>query len=99
VVGYILPGKKDIASAWLFTPFSCLILGYHNPQKVIEMATHKIYGYCLSCYEGIISVIKSDKVDNTKTLYQCPKCGCNTEFNFANSKIIEQRIKAKKDSE
>ena len=63
------------------------------------MATHKIYGYCQKCYEGIISVIKSDKIDNSKTLYKCYKCGKYATFNFDNSDELERRIREKKASE
>ena len=60
------------------------------------MTTHKIYGFCQSCNSGIISVIKSDKVDNNKTLYLCQKCNTYSTFDFTKSDIIEERIKIKK---
>ena len=60
------------------------------------MTTHKVYGYCMSCYSGIISVVKSDKTDNTNVLYFCPKCNTNSTFDFTNSDEIKRRIEEKR---
>jgi len=63
------------------------------------MTTIKVYGFCNSCYNNIISVIKSDKIDDTNTLYFCDKCNAYRTFNFSKSNELEKRIKAKKESE
>jgi hypothetical protein len=56
------------------------------------MSSHKIYGYCKGCYEGIISVIKSKKRSNKDTLYLCPKCKKYNVFEFKDSEELEKRI-------
>jgi len=63
------------------------------------MTTHKVYGLCNRCYQGVISVIKSDKVDDSETLYTCPNCSLFATFNFSISDELEKRIKESKKGE
>jgi len=54
------------------------------------ITTQKVYGYCIKCRQRIISVTKSDQVDNKNDLYYCSHCDAYRTFDFSISTKVKK---------